>query len=534
MSAPATQIPLFFQPRPAQQAAWARRLSGQYDYYFKIWHRQLGKDTDDIQYALYDSYTNPGIQSAYVGPDNKWIRRNIWDKYLEGRKHWANYPPGILEVKDTQQQVKLLNNPPDLAEALIQFIGFKESESLVGSSYDRFFFSELSLYKRGALDFIVPIWDNKQAEGLTYLVNFNFTPRGINNIAADMLSAYTGTDDPEDWKGPDGLGRAFGRTYVDIMPADRSLKADGTRLYSDEQLEKMRQRFIRMHGSDAIFRQEFLCEFQAQNAGLVYPGVEQLRKDGRYTSLNINPKQPLYMALDISSKGKESDWTAALIYQYYNGQLFIYDYFEDNRMAVVECVQEVAKRPYWHLIHTVGLPWDADRSGSMSSPLVECREQFPGTTFRCLERTFVADGINRVRMLFPNMIVNKDTCSWPMECWESWEYKTIESLNDFSPKPRHDRFSHLGDCLRYVAEMIDQWPFISHGGRQKAVPTHYPEANFSAFGRQDAEDSWENMPVGMRPSKLSPMRNKPPSEYFEMDPETGMWLPKGTIAARTP
>ena len=38
-----------------------------------------------------------------------------------------------------------------------------------------------------------------------------------------------------------------------------------------------------------------------------------------------------------------------------------------NRKAVVECVQELAKRPYFHLIRGACLPWDSDRSGSISS-----------------------------------------------------------------------------------------------------------------------------------------------------------------------
>lgn len=513
-------VPRHFVPRPVQAAAWERRLSGKYDYYFKIWHRQLGKDTDDIQYALFNAYGSPGTQAAYVGPDNKWIKRNIWDKYLDGRRHWDNYrenadDDSLIKVHDTAQQVKMMNNPGDKAEALIQFIGFKESESLIGSSYDSFFFSELSLYKRNALNFIFPIWDNKTAEGLPLLVNFNFTPRGMNNIAVDMLRAYTGKDNPAEWPG------AHGRVYVDVMPANKSLKADGTRLYSDELLETIRQRCIRQFGNDNLFRQEWMCEFTAVNAGLVYPAIEVLRKEGRYTRIAINPQYPLYMAMDISSKGKESDWTTALIFQYYNGQLFIYDYFEDNRKAVVECVQEISKRDYWHLIHTVALPWDADRSGSRSSPLEECRKQFQGTQFRCLERTYVTDGLNRVRMLFPNMVINQPTCEWVMECLESWEYRELTSMEDWSATPKHDRYSHIGDNLRYVADAIDQFDFIANGGRQAKMPSHYP----TWAGEQ--EDNWDNYPPGMRPSKFSPLRQKNPSQIYDRTDE-GLYVPKGT------
>ena len=500
-------IPRFFVPRPVQLDAWTRRMSGKYNYYFKIWHRQLGKDTDDIQMALFNAYKSPGTQTAYVGLDNKWIRRNIWDKYLEGRTHWDNYPREIIDIHETRQVIKMLNNPPDKAEALIQFIGFKESENLIGSSYDNFFFSELSLYRRNALDFITPIWDNKIAEGLPLLVNLNFTPRGLNNIAADMLKMYTQVDDPTEWSGE------FGNVYVDVMPADRSLKADGTRLYSDEMLDEIRQRYIRQFGNDNMFRQEFLCEFLAVNAGLVYPAIEQLRKEGRYTSFNLDRRYPVYVAWDISSKGKESDWTSAIVFQYAEGRFRIFDYFEDNRMAVVECVQEMAKRPYFHMISTAFMPWDSDRSGSRSSPLEECARAFPNITWRKLSRTYEADGINRVRMLFPNMLINSDNCAWVVECLESWEYRELSSVNDWAATPKHDRFSHIASALRYGADAIAEFDHIrTNDGRPPSMPSHY-----DTWRGEDDEISWDDLPPGMRPSQFSPLRKKTPAAVFAMD-----------------
>jgi len=496
-------VPLYFKPRPAQLEAWTRRLSGNYDYYFKIWHRQLGKDTDDIQFSLFNGYENPGTQTAYVGLDNKWIRRNIWDKYLDGRRHWDNYPEHIIGVHETRQQVKMLNNPADLAEAIIQFIGFKESENLIGSSYDNFFFSEVSLYRRDALDFITPIWDNKLAEGLPLLVNLNFTPRGLSNIGADMLKMYTGKDEPSEWPG------VHGRTFVDVVTADKSLKADGTRLYTDEALQEIRQRYIRGFGNDNMFRQEFMCEFMAVNAGLVYPAIEILRQEHRYTSFNIDKRYPLYVAWDISSKGKESDWTSALVFQYYEGRLRIYDYFEDNRMAVVECVQELSKREYFHMLHTSILPWDADRSGSKSSPLEECSRAFPNISWRKLTRSYEIDGINRVRMLFPNMMINSDLCDWVVECLESWEYRELTSIEDWAAKPKHDRYSHIGDALRYVADSIAEFDYIrSLDGRPNKVPAHY------GSWQESDESGWEDLPPGMRPSKFSTLRKKSPSDLY--------------------
>lgn len=503
----AVHVPMYFTPRPAQREAWARRRSGLYDYYFEIWHRQYGKDSSDIQYSLVNAYENPGTQSAYIGLDNKWIRRNIWDKYLDGRTHFQSYPESIIKVADTKQQVRFKNHPEDMAPALVQFLGFKESESAIGSSYDNFFISELSLYRRDAFNFITPIWDNKKAEGKKFLVNANFTPRGLNNIAADFLRTYTGEDDPAKWPG------AHGNVYVDYLPADRSLKDDGTRLYTDEMLSQIRNRCIIQTGSDALFRQEFLCEFLAADAGLVFPGIEFVRKQNRFTPYNIDPLYPVYMSWDISSKDKQSDWTSCIVFQYYNGRMFICDWYENNRKAVVECVQDLAARPYFHLIRAACLPWDSDRSGSMSSPLEECRRAFPNITWHKLDRSYVSDRINRGRQILGNAIINSETCDHLMECFENWKYRELSSLEDWAAKPKHDRYSHLMDAYTYGCDFLNQVSYLQDAsGRPKPMPAYY-----GAWGLDmEEETQWDDMPPGMRPSKFSPLRKKKPGDIYDL------------------
>ena len=501
----AVQVPLYYEPRPYQRAAWARRLSGKYDYYLKIWHRQCGKDTDDIQFALYQSYLNPGTQSAYVGLDNKWIRRNIWDKYIDGRKHFDSYPTDIIEPLETRQQVRFNNNIGSLAPALIQYIGFKESESLIGSSYDRFFISELSLYRRNAFDLIMPIWDTKKANGEQFSVNANFTPRGMSNIAADFIRAYTNEEDPALWPGE------HGNVYVDLLPANKSTKSDGTRLFTDEMLEDIRQRYIRAMGNDLLFRQEYMCEFLAVNAGLVFPGIELVRKENRYRSFNLDTSKPVYMAWDISSKDKQTDWTSCIVFQYYNNYLLIYDYFEDNRKAVVECVADLASRPYFHLIRAACLPWDSDRSGSMSSPLEECRRAFPNIQWYKLDRTYVSDRINRGRQMLANAIINSDKCDWLMECFENWEFRELSSIDDWSAKPKHDRYSHLMDAYGYACDLLSQVEYLqTASGKPKNIPAYYDEWSLAS----EEEREWDDLPPGMRPSKFSPLRKKDPNDIY--------------------
>lgn len=509
MTSEIIQVPMYYEPRPYQQADWARRLSGDVDIDIRIWHRQAGKDTDDIQENMYQDYLQPGTQSAYIGLDNKWIRRNIWDKYINGRRHFDSYPSDIIDVSETKQQIKFLNNPNDKAPAMTQFIGFKEAESLIGSSYDRFYISELSLYKRGAFDFIYPIWDTKKANGEPLFVAANFTPRGMSNIAADFLKSFTGEEDPEAWPGYHHVGDY--RVYVDLLPANKSVKHDGTRLFSDDQLENIRQRYIRAMGNDMLFRQEYMCEFLAVNAGLVFPGIELVRKENRYCQYNLDPSKPVYMAWDISSKDKQSDWTSCIVFQYYNGRMFIFDWYENNRKAVVECVQDMAARDYFHLIRAACLPWDSDRSGSSTSPIEECRRAFPNIKWHKLERTYVSDGINRGRSLLGNAIINSVNCDWLMECFENWEYKEVQSIDDWSATPKHDRYSHLMDAYRYAADFLTQVSYIQDAsGKPPQMPSYY--------GEWDLDDSdelkWEDVPPGMRPSKFSKLRKKKPEDIY--------------------
>ena len=135
------QVPLYYRPYPYQQAAWMRRSSGAFNYYFKLWARQLGKDADDMQHAMHEAWRHPGRQTAYIGLDNKWISDNIFKKYIDGRAFWDDYPSNYIDVKDTAKEVYFTNNPEDAAPSRIKFIGFLNDQAIIGSSYDGFYIS---------------------------------------------------------------------------------------------------------------------------------------------------------------------------------------------------------------------------------------------------------------------------------------------------------------------------------------------------------------------------------------------------------
>lgn len=456
------EVPKYYKPWPHQVAAWKRRSSGKYTYDIKLWCRQAGKDTDDIQWNLNWGWYNPGMQAAYIGLDNVWITNNIFKKYIDGRTHWMDYPEEYIDPKDTQKEVFLTNNPKGVAPYRLKFIGFLNDQGLIGSSYDSFTISEASLYKRNAFQYIEPIWERKIARKATLQVLLNGTPRGQRNVFFDMLVSMTGEKEPEAF--PGSHESRLGNCFVDKITIEDLYVPDGhgqyVKMYEPADIEALQDKYLKAYGDLNLFYQENYCDFTVVNSGLVYKGIEQLRDQGRYTLLNLDNTKPVYMAWDISSKGKVSDATACIVYQYINGRMIIYDWFETRGKALVECVQELAARPYFHLIRFAALPWDSERSASSETPIEECRRMFPNINWHALDMERVDRGINLVRQLLPNMLINSELCEWVMECFETYEYNWLGAYEDWSPRPKHDRHSHIMDAVRYAAMSIKEIDYL--------------------------------------------------------------------------
>ena len=352
----------------------------------------------------------------------------------------------------------MTNQPEGMAPARVKFIGFLNDQAIIGSSYDKFYISEASLYPRNAFQFIEPIWDRKLQMGLPLEVNFNGTPRGMKNVLFELLRVYTGVDDPDEFPGD------HGNCYVDKVTIADAMIPDGhggfRPMYTEDEIEALRARYIRAYGNDALFRQEHFCDFTVVNAGLVYRGIEQLMAEHRYTHLNLETGKPVYVAFDIASKGKESDSTAAIVFQYYNGRMLIYDIFEARGISLVEAIGELAKRDYFHLIRWGILPWDSERSASSKTPLEEAQAMFPKINWHALEKERVDRGIQLVREQLPNMVINSSKCEWLMECFNNYEYKRLEKADDWSAKPMHGKHSHMMDALRYAAMGVSEMAYF--------------------------------------------------------------------------
>ncbi len=477
------EVPTYYKPRPYQQASWIRRNSGKYAYYFKVWARQAGKDTDDLQWMLKRAWDNPGTQSVYVGLNNVWVNNNIFKKYIDGRKHWQDYPDHLINVRDTQREVTMLNNPKSLAEARIKFIGFQNDQQLIGSSYDVFAISEASLYGKGAFDFITPIWDRKLAEDKSLMVAFNGTPRGIKNVLYDMLTTYTGKDDPADFPGEHMEVR--GGCYVDVVTNRDLVIPDGKGgwkpMYTEEDIEQEKAKYLRQFGNMNFYSQEHECNFTTVNSGLVYLAIEVLLKENRYTPYNINPNYPVFLSCDIGSKRRQDskqthpDASAFIVFQHYNGMTFIFDYHETWGLPFSQSLAEIRAKGYWQYIKHAVLPWDAEVSSTMQSQAEECRQLYPEINWHVLSKDGVEKGINYARALFPNLIINSKNCERLLDCFLNYEYQRKEKNGVWSFTPVHNWASHGMDAFRYMAVGVEEVNYLHFDRDLDNAPSTYGE-----------------------------------------------------------
>lgn len=106
----------------------------------------------------------------------------------------------------------------------------------------------------------------------------------------------------------DGVHRESGAWNIHKIPADKALNFDGTRVYTDEELERIKKEF-----DEASFLQEYMCDTKAMNQESVLG--ESLKKGDR-TNVKFNGYySKLYFSFDLGN----SDCT--VMYTWYEDEI---------------------------------------------------------------------------------------------------------------------------------------------------------------------------------------------------------------------
>jgi hypothetical protein len=472
------QFPVYYHPRPYQQDL--HRMWRKYRYGIAVLPRQTGKDVAASMEQCDSRLKVPKTTGVYISLSNPMIRDILWDKtYIDPasgdfiRALKDNVPEDQVAWKDTSMEGRFTNH------SRLKLQGYFQSgqdKSGVGTAFQDYTITELALFTReDPIPRLMPILENRAENKRLMVVS---TPRGKRkNPLWQLMQSLDGN--PE--------AHTIIRTIDDI---NAMMKREGLQpVLTEGELESIREAYSRRFGNDRMFEQEYYCSFEEMDAAAVYgEAYMKLVNEGRQTVFNLDPGHPVYIAFDIGASGVQSDATAWVAFQWFNGKLFLYDCGEGHGKALPDYVDDLQTKHYFNKIGAIILPWDGEHHEKAvnTTPADMMRQRFPNVAVlaksnkvwkvpgaRSGDYSIITD-IQQTRMQLFNTIVHAENCDWLGECLENYKYSFNTKLQMWSEQPVHDKYSHMMDALRYAVQATKELDFFngffeSSGQRQGAV-----------------------------------------------------------------
>jgi hypothetical protein len=458
-------FPVYYRPRPYQQEL--HKMWRTHRYGVAVLPRQTGKDVAASMEQCDARLKTPKTTGVYISLSNPMIRDILWDKtyidpesgeYIRGLQD--NVPSESVEWKGTVMEGRFAN----LSRLKLQgYFQSGQDKSGVGTSFQDYTITELALFGReDPIPRLMPILENRAENKRLMVVS---TPRGKRkNPLWQLMESMK--DNPE--------AKVITRDIDDI---NAMMKREGLPpVLTDEELERIRDTYLKRFGNDRMFEQEYYCSFEEMDAAAVYgEAYMTLVKDERIHDFNLNPGHPVYVVFDIGSSGMQSDATSWIAFQWYNNRLFLYDCGEGHGKALPDYVDDLQAKHYFNKIAMIILPWDGEHHEKAvnTTPADMMRQRFgniavlaksnkvwkiPGS--RSGDFTIITD-IQQTRMALYNTVIQATNCQWLAECLENYKYSFNNRLQMWSEQPVHDKYSHMMDALRYAVQATKELDFFN-------------------------------------------------------------------------
>jgi hypothetical protein len=438
-------------------------------YSIAVLPRQTGKDVAASMEQCEARLRTPKTTGVYISLSNPMIRDILWDKtyidpetgqYIQGLRD--NVPEDQVEWKDTVMEGRFSN------KSRLKLQGYFQSgqdKAGVGTSFQDYTITELALFNReDPIPRLMPILQNRAEDKRLMVVS---TPRGKRrNPLWKLMESLK--DDPE-----------AATLILGIDDVNKIMRDHGQpEVFSEEELERIRDTYLKRFGNERMFEQEYHCSFEEMDAAAVYgEALMKLIEDGRVTKFNLDPGHPVYVAFDIGASGMQSDATAWIVFQWLNGRLWIYDCGEGHGRALPEYIDVLQPKHYFSQIGKIILPWDGEHHEKAvnTTPADMLRQRFPNVAVlaksnkvwkipgsRSGDYTIITD-IQSTRMQLYNTIIHEENCQWLLECLENYKYEYSNRLQQWTQQPLHDKHSHMMDALRYAVQATKELDFFGAG-----------------------------------------------------------------------
>lgn len=217
--------------------------------------------------------------------------------------------------------------------------------------------------------------------------------------------------------------------------------------------------------------------FLASRDGTYYSKMfnELVVRRGRVRKDLYDPNLPVDCFFDLGV----DDYTVVGFVQWYRGSYRIVGEYWNNGRGIGHYLDEIAATG-WD-IRDIVLPHDAHQRGTNTPGSGRAKSTKDVAVdhmnsegyrwgLRVLPRSTIADGIEAVRRIIPNLEVDA-SCTYIIDCFQNYSKEWDEKLQVWKKTPVHDEYSHGADMIRQVAMGVRESESSNESSR--AIPSNY-------------------------------------------------------------
>lgn len=180
--------------------------------------------------------------------------------------------------------------------------------------------------------------------------------------------------------------------------------------------------------------------------GAIYKAeLKAAENEGRIRQIPVDGMQPVDTFWDLGYADRVSIWAA----QRTPFEIKVLRYFEGDHQAIDYYLREV--QTWGYVLGTCYLPWDGGTISLGTGRSIEEIMRAKGFKTRVNRQLSVADGINAVRTIFPQMYFDTKLCADGLQYLRRYQWGPATALGQERREPLHDDASHPADALRTMA-----------------------------------------------------------------------------------
>ncbi len=185
--------------------------------------------------------------------------------------------------------------------------------------------------------------------------------------------------------------------------------------------------------------------------GAIYKAeIQAAERDGRIRAVPLDPMRPVDTFWDLGFADRVSIWSA----QRTAFEIKVLRYFEDDHQAIDYYLREM--QTWGYVLGTCYLPWDGGTKQLGTGRSIEEIMRAKGFKVQVNSQMAVADGINAVRTIFPQLYFDAALCADGLQYLRRYQWGPATALGVPRSQPLHDDASHPADALRTLAVGIKE------------------------------------------------------------------------------